>query len=129
LLGTFAPTEFAVDTVQTLTTPHHQAGDHVIADGNVAHVGTNRLNHAGTLVAKNHGERANEHTIEHMCVAMAQAGGQRFDQDLTPNRLVMGYINNLKIQSIKQHGSSHGEAVYDPGTRRDGVRRTADRNS
>jgi hypothetical protein len=101
----------------------------VISDRDVAYVGTNRLNHACALVAKNHGERANEHAIEHMCVAMAQAGRQRFDQDLAPDWSVMGYVNDLKIQSIKQHGSSHGGAVYDPGTRHDGVRRTADRNS
>jgi hypothetical protein len=61
-------------------------------------------------------------------VRVTKAGGQCFDQYLAADRLVIGDLGHSKIQSIKQHGSSHGGAVYDPLAHDRGVDRTADRN-
>ena len=79
---------------------HDEAGHHVVADADVAHVWTDRLDNASPFVAEDHGSGAMERAIEIVIVAVAQPGGNGSHQDLATDRIVMLHVGDDELIGI-----------------------------
>ena len=92
----------------------------MVSDVDVAHVGPDRLDHAGALVAEDHGSRSVQRAIEVVVVAVAEPRGDRSHEDLTTDGFVMLDIGHLELVGIvNKYGGAHdGERRRDYFTAR-----------
>ena len=87
-----------------------QAGDHVIAHPQRGDIGAHRLDDAGALVAEH--ERAIEReaavAVDHVQVAVADAGGDGAHQHLAAPRLVdLHLLDGQRFVHLAEDGSGH----------------------
>ncbi|SRR5258706_5981305 len=99
---------FACRAAQAIAAPHHQACHDVITNSDVAHVGPDRFDDAGTLVAEDHGTRALECAVEVVVVAVAQPGGNRAHQDLAADGMVVLDLGDIElVGTVTKHRGAH----------------------